>query len=91
MGEGLLLPHTRVPGLAEPLMALVVCPQGFTEVAVPAGQVPRFMCLLLSPAESATAHTQVIAKIACKLLNPKWRAKALAATTPESLNALFIE
>jgi PTS system nitrogen regulatory IIA component len=47
--------------------------------------------LLLSPAESANCHTQFIANIARKLLNPEWRAKALAATTPEQLNALFEE
>ena len=91
MGEGLLLPHTRVSGLTQPLFAFAVCPQGFTDIKVKEGQIPQFLCLLLSPAESATAHTQVIAKIACKLLNPKWRAQALDATTPEQLNALFAE
>lgn len=91
MGEGLLLPHTRVPGLPQPLFAFAVCSKGFTDIAVKAGQVPPFICLLLSPAESANCHTQFIANIARKLLNPEWRAKALAATTPEQLNALFEE
>lgn len=91
MGEGLLLPHTRVSGLSEPLFAFAVCPMGFVDVKVTAGQVPQFICLLLSPAESATCHTQFIAKIARKLLNPQWREKALVATTPEQLNALFEE
>ncbi|WP_294111460.1 PTS sugar transporter subunit IIA [uncultured Fibrobacter sp.] len=91
MGEGLLLPHTRVAGLKEPLFAFVVCPQGFTDIQVKAGQVPRFMCLLLSPAESATAHTQFIAKIAYKLLSPAWREKALAANSSEDLLKLFEE
>ena len=91
MGEGLLLPHTRVAGLSEPLMAFAVCPKGFTDIQVKAGQLPQFLCVLLSPAESATAHTQVIAKIARKLLSPLWRVKALEAITPEQLNALFEE
>jgi PTS system nitrogen regulatory IIA component len=91
MGEGLLLPHTRVPGLSEPLMAFAVCPKGFSEAQVKAGQIPQFLCVLLSPAESAMAHTQVIAKIARKLLNPEWKSKALIATTPEQLNALFAD
>ena len=89
MGEGLLLPHTRVSGLPQPLFAFAVCPKGFTDIAVKEGQVPQFMCLLLSPAESATCHTQFIAKIARKLLNPEWKSSALVATTPEQLNALF--
>lgn len=91
MGEGLLLPHMRVEGLSEPLFAFAVCPQGFTEIKVPAGQTPQFLCVLLSPAESATAHTQFIAKIARKLLNPEWKATALVADTPEKLSALFAE
>ena len=89
MGEGLLLPHTRVPGLPQPLFAFAVCPKGFTDIAVKAGQVPQYICLLLSPAESATCHTQFIANIARKLLNPQWRTQALDAKTPEQLNALF--
>ena len=91
MGDGLLLPHTRVPGLSKPLFAFAVCPKGFTDVNVKPGQVPQFMCLLLSPAESATAHTQVIAKIACKILNPKWKAMALTVTDPEEMKALFAD
>ena len=91
MGEGLLLPHTRVPGLPQPLFAFAVCPKGFTDIAVKPGQVPQYICLLLSPAESATCHTQFIANIARKLLNPQWRAQALDAKTPEQLNALFAE
>ncbi len=91
MGDGLLLPHTRVAGLPQPLFAFAVCPGGFSDIKVPIGQVPQFLCLLLSPAESATAHTQFISKIARKLLDPKWRELALASTTPEQLNALFEE
>jgi PTS system nitrogen regulatory IIA component len=89
MGEGLLLPHTRVPGLPQPLFAFAVCPKGFIDIEVKAGQVPQYICLLLSPAESATCHTQFIANIARKLLNPQWRARAVEAKTPEQLNALF--
>ena len=83
--------YMRVAGLSEPLMAFAVCPKGFTDIQVKAGQLPQFLCVLLSPAESATAHTQVIAKIARKLLNPQWRIKAIEATSPEQLNALFEE
>lgn len=89
MGEGLLLPHTRVPGLAEPLMAFVVCPAGITEVKTRGDEPAKFMCVLLSPAESATAHTVVIANMAKKLLDPEWKAKALAVKSDEEVKALF--
>lgn len=89
MGDGLLLPHTRVKGLAEPLFAFAVCAAGFVDIKVPVGQVPQFMCLLLSPAESATAHTKFIAGIACKLLDKEWKESALKARSLEDLKALF--
>ena len=54
MGEGLLLPHTRVPGLPQPLFAFAVCPKGFTDIAVKQGQVPQYICL-----SSAAIHLSV--------------------------------
>lgn len=89
MGEGLLLPHTRVPGLSEPLMAFVVCPEGLTGIEIRGGEKAQFMCVLLSPAESATAHTVVIADMAKKMLNPEWKAKALTVKSDAEIRALF--
>jgi len=89
MGEGLLLPHTRVPGLAEPLMAFVVCPEGLSDIEIRGGEKAQFMCLLLSPAESAMAHTTVIASMAKKMLDPEWKAKALAVKSDDEIKALF--
>ncbi len=89
MGEGLLLPHTRVPGLAEPLMAFVVCPAGITGAKTRGDEKAQFMCLLLSPAESATAHTTVIANMARKMLDPEWKAMALNVKSDAEIKALF--
>ena len=89
MGDGLLLPHTRVPGLPEPLAAFAVCPEGFSGAATRKGEKAQFLCVLLSPAESATAHTLVIAQLAKLLLNPEWKARALAAKSDEEVKALF--
>ncbi|MCF0225572.1 MAG: PTS sugar transporter subunit IIA [Fibrobacter sp.] len=89
MGEGLLLPHTRVPGLAEPLMAFVVCPEGFSEIELRGGEKAQFMCVLLSPAESAMAHTLVIADMAKKMLNPEWKRRALLVANDDEIKKLF--
>lgn len=89
MGDGLLLPHTRVAGLAEPLMAFVVCPEGISGIETRGGDKAQFMCVLLSPAESATAHTQVIAQMAKKILNPEWKAKALVVKSDAEIRQLF--
>ena len=89
MGQGLLLPHTRIPALPGPLMAFVVCRSGFTGAKTRGDELAQFMCVLLSPAESAMAHTKEIANVAKLLLNPEWKEKVLAATDEEVLKKLF--
>ena len=89
MGQGLLLPHTRVPGLQGPLMAFVVAREGIMGVKTRNEELAQFMCVLLSPAESAMAHTVAIANVAKLLLNPEWKEKALSATDEEALKKLF--
>lgn len=89
MGDGLLLPHTRIAGLERPLMAFCVCPAGFTGIEIRGGEKAQFMCVLLSPAESAMAHTQAIAGVAKLILDPEWKARALAAPDDAGVKALF--
>lgn len=89
MGDGLLLPHIRVQNLASPIFSFSVCAPGFTKISLPVGECAQFMCILLSPKESATAHTQVIANIAKILLNPEWKLKALKANSIKELSSLF--
>ncbi len=88
MGSGLLLPHTRISGLESPLMAFAVAPE-IQGVSTPRRETAQFLCLLLSPAESATAHTVAIAGVAKLLLDPEWKAKALACTDGAALKGLF--
>ena len=89
MGQGLLLPHTRIPGLPGPLMAFVVCRDGFTGIKTRNEELAQFICVLLSPAESAMAHTMEIANVAKLMLNPEWKEKALSATDEAALKKLF--
>lgn len=89
MGEGLLLPHTRISQLPAPLMTFAVAPQGFTGVNVPGHETARFMCLLLSPLESAMVHTQAISEVAKLLLDKDWASRALACTDDAQVAALF--
>ena len=89
MGDGLLLPHTRIAGLERPRMAFCVCPAGFTGIDIRGGEKAQFMCVLLSPAESAMAHTQAIAGMAKLILDPEWKARALAVADDAAVKALF--
>lgn len=88
MGSGLLLPHTRISGLESPLMAFAVAPE-IQGISTSRGETAQFLCLLLSPAESATAHTVAIAGVAKLLLDPEWKTKALACADGAALKELF--
>ena len=70
-------------------MAFVVSRDGITGVKTRNDEMAQFMCVLLSPAESAMAHTVAIANVAKLLLNPEWKEKALSATDEEALKNLF--
>ena len=89
MGSGLLLPHARVPGLPSPLMAFVVAPE-IQGIPVPRDEKAQFLCLLLSPAESATAHTVAIAGVAKLMLEPRWKTQALACADAAALKKIFL-
>lgn len=88
MGSGLLLPHTRIQGLKSPLMAFVVAPE-IQGISIPQNETAQFLCLLLSPQESATAHTVAIAGVAKLMLDPEWKSRALACADAASLRSLF--
>ena len=88
MGSGLLLPHTRISGLESPLMAFAVAPE-IQGIFTSRGETAQFLCLLLSPAESATAHTVAIAGVAKLLLDPEWKTKALACADGAALKEFF--
>ena len=70
-------------------MAFVVCRDGFTGIKTRNEELAQFMCVLLSPAESAMAHTVAIANVAKLLLNPEWKEKAISATDEEELKKMF--
>jgi PTS system nitrogen regulatory IIA component len=69
-------------------MAFAVAPE-IQGVSTSRGETAQFLCLLLSPAESATAHTVAIAGVAKLLLDPEWKTKALACESSDSLEELF--
>lgn len=89
MGEGLLLPHTRISGLKQPLMAFAVCPAGFTGVKTRGDELAQFLCVLLSPAEAAITHTIAIASMAKLILNSEWKEKALSVSSDLAVKSLF--
>ena len=65
LGDGIAIPHARLPDLKQPVVALGVLPEGKPIQAGGADDQPvSIMYLVLSPAEPPELHIQVLAAIA---------------------------
>lgn len=67
IAPGLAVPHARIPGLQEPLIAMACAPQGVefnTEVPI------RVMILLLTPLDEPDLHMQLLAALAGDFSKP---------------------
>ena len=90
MGNGLLLPHARVKGISNPLLAFGISANGFLPETLSSSEKATMICMVLSPVTSPLAHTKVIAKMASKVLDPHWVSKVLACENAEHLYAELI-
>ena len=81
------VPHARLAGLTETVVALAVSPSGLYE-PVPTAPI-RIVALVLSPPDSSTDHLNTLTEIATLLRSPELRARLLAARDGgEALDAL---
>jgi two-component system sensor histidine kinase KdpD len=85
LNEGVALPHARVPGLAQPQVALAVTRAGVLDA--PTSRPIEVVFLLLSPAEQASSHLQLLAKAGRALQNRETRRALLQASTPREAMA----
>jgi len=83
LGDGIAIPHGRLPELREPVVAMGIMPQG---QPIPIGgssdKPVDIMYLVLSPAEPHELHLQVLAAIARLLRDREVRDKLRRAKDP---------
>ncbi len=61
IAPGLAMPHARLEGLSEPLVAMACCPEG---VDFSSGAKVRLMVLMLTPIDDPNLHMQLMAAFA---------------------------
>ena len=76
------VPHARLPGLAQPVVALGVSSQGLYE-AVPTVAI-QIVALVLSPPAAGADHLNLLAGIATLLRSSELRRALLAAGDPRA-------
>lgn len=84
VGRGVLVPHARLPGLPEPLVAVgrYAKPAAFP---TPDGVAIRLVFLVLSPAETPVVQLKILQRIASLVTNENLRRKLWRAKTDEAL------
>ncbi len=88
VGHGVLVPHARLPGLKEPLVAVGRFAKA-PPLPTPDGAPLRLVFLILTPLETPTMQLKVLQRIASLIMNETLRRKILRAKTDESLLTLL--
>ncbi|MBU6408190.1 MAG: PTS sugar transporter subunit IIA [Alphaproteobacteria bacterium] len=87
-GDGVAIPHARVPGLKAPIGAFARFdpPHDFNAMD---GRPADLVFLLLAPEERGADHLKALARVSRFLRRPEMREKLRAARNAEGLQALF--
>ncbi len=78
VGDGVAVPHGKVPGLAAPALVVGRSPDGVDFEALD-GEPCRIFFLILAPEGGAGVHLKLLSQIARRAKDPDFRAELLAA------------
>lgn len=78
VGDGVAIPHGKVPGLQSLVLAMGRSKDGI-EFSAPDGKPCRLFFLILSPESGAGQHLRLLAQIARKVKDPIFRSELLLA------------
>jgi len=79
VGQRLAVPHARIEGLAQPVVAVGVVHPG-VDFDTPDGEAVELVCLVLTPVEDDGAQVEILSDIAATFRDPLVVDRALAAT-----------
>ncbi|MEO8432761.1 MAG: PTS sugar transporter subunit IIA [Acidobacteriota bacterium] len=86
LGEGVAIPHCKLNGVSEIVLAIATSPGG-VDFHAPDGVPVTLIFLILSPAQAPALHLQALARISRLLKTPGVADALRRAATPESLVA----
>ncbi len=84
IGDGIAIPHGKIPGLDELVLSFGRSPAGISFDAMDGKPVHLFF-LLIAPENSAGLHLKALAKISKMLKDGAFRTKLMTARTREDL------
>jgi mannitol/fructose-specific phosphotransferase system IIA component (Ntr-type) len=84
VGRGVIVPHARLPGLAEPIIAVGRYPKA-APFPTPDGVGVRLVFLILTPLETPATQLKILQRIASLVTNENLRRKMWRAKSDEGL------
>jgi len=88
IGHGVAIPHSRMPDLAEPVVAMARHPEGIDFDAID-GQPVYIVVMLLVPDDDEGQHLELLAKLARLLQKPEFRESIMTAEDMQAMSDLF--
>ncbi|MDQ6974658.1 MAG: PTS sugar transporter subunit IIA [Mariprofundaceae bacterium] len=88
IGHGVAIPHSRMPDLAHPVIALARHVGGVDFDAID-NRLVHIVVLLLVPDDNSSIHLELLAKLARSLQKTSFRQSIMAASDAESIAKLF--
>jgi mannitol/fructose-specific phosphotransferase system IIA component (Ntr-type) len=90
LGSGVAIPHLKISGLADAVVAVGAFPGG-VEFGAPDGVPVKLIFLVLSPADSPALHLQILARISRLLRLPGVADNLQRASSPEQIREALEE
>jgi nitrogen PTS system EIIA component len=90
IGEGVAIPHGKLPGMTQLLATFGVSREGLDFEAID-GKPTHLFFALVAPENSAGVHLKALARISRLFKNPRFRAAILEAPTAADIHALIVQ
>jgi len=90
IGYGVAIPHSRMPDLLEPVIAMARHPEGIDFDAID-GQPVYIVVMLLVPDNDEGQHLELLAKLARLLQKSEFRQSIMAVDDAPAMSKLFSE
>jgi len=90
IGHGVAIPHSRMPDLREPVIAVARHVDGVDFDAID-NRLVHIVVLLLVPDDDSSQHLELLAKLARRLQSTSFRQAIMAAEDVESMTQLFAQ
>jgi PTS system nitrogen regulatory IIA component len=91
IGQGLGIPHVRMAGLSDAVMAVGVCPDGVADYESLDGEPVRILVLIAAPAGRHDLYIRLLALVTDVLKEPELRYAILEAADPPAICRILIE